>query len=110
MNKLIQIFKPGEFVIATPKNTYKDGLGLCKTLVDLEFSRIEVPQGTYISLIHCEYGPMLVLESKVIKNNKQWAFKVLGANKAIGWITMRNPNFCDSRDLERRYYLERFVP
>ena len=110
MNKLIEIFKPGEFVIATPKNTYKDGLGLCKTLVDLEFSRIEVPQVTHGSYIHCEYGPMLVLESKVIKNNEQWAFKVLGGNKAIGWITMINPNFCDDRDFVRRYYLERFVP
>lgn len=95
MNKLIQIFKPGEFVIVTPKNTYKDGLGLCKTLSDLEFSRIEVPQITYGSLIHCEYGPMLVLESKIIKNNKQWAFKVLGTNKAVGWTAMLNPNNSD---------------
>lgn len=95
------MFKPGETVIATPKDTYKLGIGLYKTLDELNFI---VPQIWYQNLIHCEYGPMIVLESEAISN--KWCFKVLGINKAVGWTVTRNPNFGSNSP----YYLERFVP
>lgn len=112
MNKPIEIYKPGDVVIPfwlseEPNKYESNGIGLEKSLEDIKKDCLNVPQvcSNRKEQIYCPCKPMIILEAKKIRNNRRWAFKVLGANQSVGWVAMVNPNTATS---ERNLYLNLF--
>lgn len=112
MSNFIEIYKPGDIVIpfwlSEDPNRYElYGIGLDKSLEMAEKYNINVPQvcTSRKEQIYCPCKPMIILEAKTFRDNRRWAFKVLGANQSIGWVVMVNPNTATS---ESNLYLNLF--
>ena len=89
-------FKPGDVCILIDKTGkeiyYKIGVELYSSLQILKKKKYIIPMEWWMhsNAIFAPNKPMIILETEICDTEDAFYYKVLGTNKAIGWLAVPN--------------------
>lgn len=108
-------FKPGDVCILIDKIGkeiyYKTGVELYSSLQILKERKYNIPMEwwAYSNAIFAPNKPMIILETEISDTENAFYYKVLIANKVIGWLAIPNPKSYKAEEAYLQFGLRKII-